>query len=173
MSELTVLHEAIEVTLRERIPAFRHVEPYPELNKGMGEPALVFAMTGMAPAPSADSGTGKIALNCRFQAVILVDSTRNRAPLQAAILASRVATVLRGQYWDVDFVEEPTHITVQPDGSTPELAQFCVWVVEWMQVVHFGEFEWPWEDEPPGTLMFGLMADASSSAEEYVAPEDL
>lgn len=171
MSELTVLHEAIEVTFRERIPAFRHVEPYPELNKAMGEPALVFAMTGMAPGP--DDGTGKTAMNCRFQAVILVDSTRNRAPLQAAILASRVATALRGQYWDVDFVEEPTHITVQPDGSTPELAQFCVWVVEWMQVVHFGEFEWPWADEPPGTLMFGLSIGESSSADEYVAADGL
>lgn len=41
-----MLHEAIEATFRERIPAFKHVEPYPELNKEMGEPALVFAVTG-------------------------------------------------------------------------------------------------------------------------------
>ena len=157
VSELTALHEAIEATFRERIPAFKHVEPYPELNKEMGEPALVFAVTGMGPAD--DTGTGKTSLTCQFQAVVLVDATRTRAPLQAAILASRVATVLHAQYWDLDFVDAPTHVQVQPDGSTPELAQFCVWVVEWRQVVHFGEFEWPWEDEAPGSLVFGLGGD--------------
>ena len=160
-----MLHEAIEATFRERIPAFKHVEPYPELNKEMGEPALVFAVTGMGEVD--DTGTGKTTLNCRFQAVVLVDATRKRAPLQAAILAGRVATVLHGQYWGLDFVESPEHIQVQPDGSTPELAQFCVWVVEWMQVVHFGEFSWPWPDEPPGTLLISV------NDEDHVAPEDL
>lgn len=149
-----MLHEAIEAIFRERIPAFKHVEPYPELNKEMGEPALVFAMTGMGDA--SDTGTGKTSLTCRFQAVVLVDATRKRAPLQASILAGRVATVLHNQYWDLDFVDAPKNIQVQPDGSTPELAQFCVWVVEWMQVVHFGEFEWPWPDETPGSLMFSV-----------------
>ena len=69
-----MLHEAIEATFRERIPAFKHVEPYPELNKEMGEPALVFAVTGMGEVDN--TGTGKITLNCRFQAVVLVDATR-------------------------------------------------------------------------------------------------
>ena len=154
VSELTMLHDAIEAIFRERIPAFKHVEPYPELNKEMGEPALVFAMTGMGDA--SDTGTGKTSLTCRFQAVVLVDATRKRAPLQASILAGRVATVLHNQYWDLDFVDAPKNIQVQPDGYTPELAQFCVWVVEWMQVVHFGEFEWPWPDETPGSLMFSV-----------------
>jgi hypothetical protein len=170
VSELTALHQAIEATFKARIPAFKHVEAYAELGKDMGEPALLFAMTGAAPAP--DTGTGKTALNCRFQAAVLVDATRKRAPLQAAILASRVAVVLRGQYWDVDFVEEPTHVQVLPDGSVPELAQFCVWVVEWFQVVHFGELEWPWEDEPPGSLLFGIHPGAVDPDAPLVTPED-
>lgn len=154
VSELTALHGAIEAAFKARVPAFKHVEAYAELGEDMGEPALLFAMTGAAPAP--DTGTGKTALNCRFQAAVLVDATRTKAPLQAAILAGRVAVVLRGQYWDLDFVEAPTHIQVQPDGSVPELAQYCVWVVEWFQVVHFGESEWSWETEAPGSLVFNL-----------------
>lgn len=160
-----MLHDAIEATFREQIKAFKHVEPYPELNKEMGEPALVFAVTGMGAA--ADTGTGKTSLTCRIQAAVLVDSTRKRAPLQAAILAGRVATVVHGQYWGLDFVDAPEHIQVQPDGSTPELAQFCVWVVEWMQVVHFGEFEWPWPDEPPGSLTFKVYVGEDDQPEVF------
>lgn len=157
VSELTILHEAIEATLTERMPRVVEVKAYPELESIVAEPSLLFALVDMKP--SEDSGTGKTAMACQFQAAILVDATRTRAPLQAAILAAQLANVLRGQYWDLEFVDAPTRVHARPDGSTPELAQFCVWVVDWVQVVHFGEFEWPWPDEAPGTLLFGLGDD--------------
>lgn len=157
VSELTILHEAIEATLRERMPKVVHVEAYPELESIVAEPALLFALVDMKPGE--DTGTGKTAMACQFQAAILVDATRTRAPLQAAILAAQLANVLRGQYWDLEFVDAPSRVHARPDGSTPELAQFCVWVVDWLQVVHFGEFEWPWPDEAPGTLVFDLGSD--------------
>ena len=154
VSELTILHEAIEATLRERMPKVVNVEAYPELGSVVAEPALLFALVDMKPGE--DTGTGKTAMACQFQAAILVDALRTRAPLQAAILAGQLAAVLRGQYWDLDFVEAPTRVHARPDGSTPELAQFCVWVVDWLQVVHFGEFEWPWPDEQPGSLVLSV-----------------
>lgn len=157
VSELTILHEAIEAILAERMPKVVEVKAYPELESIVAEPSLLFALVDMKPGE--DTGTGKTTMACQFQAAILVDATRTRAPLQAAILAAQLANVLRGQYWDLDFVDAPTRVHARPDGSTPELAQFCVWVVDWVQVVHFGEFEWPWPDEAPGTLLFGLGDD--------------
>lgn len=157
VSELTILHEAIEATLAERMPRVVEVKAYPELESIVAEPSLLFALVDMKPGE--DTGTGKTAMACQFQAAILVDATRTRAPLQAAILAAQLANVLRGQYWDLEFVDAPTRVHARPDGSTPELAQFCVWVVDWVQVVHFGEFEWPWPDEAPGTLVFDLGSD--------------
>lgn len=157
VSELTILHEAIEATLRERMPKVVHVEAYPELESIVAEPALLFALVDMKPGE--DKGTGKTAMVCQFQAAILVDATRSRAPLQAAILAAQLANVLRSQYWDLEFVDATSRVHARPDGSTPELAQFCVWVVDWVQEVHFGEFEWPWPDEAPGTLVFDLGSD--------------
>lgn len=154
VSELTILHEAIEATLRERMPKVVNVEAYPELASIVAEPALLFALVDMKPG--VDTGTGKTAMACQFQAAILVDAERTRAPLQAAILAGQLAAALRGQYWDLDFVEAPTQVHARPDGSTPEMAQFCVWVVDWLQVVHFGEFEWPWPDEQPGSLVLSV-----------------
>lgn len=163
VSELTILHEAIEATLRERMPKVVHVEAYPELESIVAEPALLFALVDMKPGE--DTGTGKTAMACQFQAAILVDATRPRAPLQAAILAAQLANVLRGQYWDLEFVDAPARVHARPDGSTPELAQFCVWVVDWLQVVHFGEFEWPWPDEVPGTLVFDVGGEESAGGE--------
>ena len=157
VSELTILHEAIEATLRERMPKVVHIEAYPELESIVAEPALLFALVDMKPGE--DTGTGKTAMACQFQAAILVDATRTRAPLQAAILAAQLANVLRGQYWDLEFVDATSRVHARPDGSTPELAQFCVWVVDWVQVVHFGEFEWPWPEEAPGTLVFDVGGD--------------
>lgn len=157
VSELTILHETIEAILAERMPKVVEVKAYPELESIVAEPSLLFALVDMKPGE--DTGTGKTAMACQFQAAILVDATRTRAPLQAAILAAQLANVLRGQYWDLEFVDAPTRVHARPDGSTPELAQFCVWVVDWVQMVHFGEFEWPWPDEAPGTLLFGLGDD--------------
>lgn len=160
VSELTILHEAIEATLRERMPRVVHVEAYPELESIVAEPALLFALVDMKPG--GDTGTGKTTMICQFQAAILVDATRPRAPLQAAILAAKLAAVLRGQYWDLDFVDAPSRVHARPDGSTPELSQFCVWVVDWVQEVHLGEIEWPWPDEAPGLLVLDVGGQGSA-----------
>lgn len=159
MSELTTLHEAMVATFRKRMPRVVQVEAFPELECEVRTPALLFALTDLSPGK--DRGTGKTALVGRFQSCILIDAVRKKAPLQAAILAAQMATVLHNQWWgDLDFVTgEPEHIHAQPEAPTKELEQFVMWSVEWTQAFEVGDFEWPWPDEPPGSLLVGINDD--------------
>ena len=167
MSELTTLHDAITRIISERMPRVLHVEQFPELDAKVNTPALLYGITDITLGT--DRGEGKTALVGRFQSCILVDADRPRASLQAAILATQMATVLKDQWWDLDFVTgPPEQVHAQPEAPTAELEQFVMWSVQWIQPFEVGEFTWPWPDEPPGSLVFNI-----EPGDEPVAPEDI
>ncbi|SDV01668.1 hypothetical protein [Pseudomonas vancouverensis] len=173
MSELTTLHKTITQTLKARLPKVLHVEEFPELGSEVKTPALLYGLTDLALGE--DRGEGKTALVGRFQGCILVEADRDKASLQAAILASQVAVILHNQYWDLEFVTgAPENIHAQPEAPTLELEQFVMWSVQWTQTFEVGELEWPWPDEPPGSLVFGFSPDTGPGNEhQYTAPEAL
>lgn len=167
MSELTTLHDAITRIISERMPRVLHVEQFPELDAQVNTPALLYGITDMTLGT--DRGEGKTALIGRFQSCILVDADRPKASLQAAILAAQMTTVLKDQWWDLDFVTgPPEQVHAQPEAPTAELEQFVMWSVQWVQPFEVGEFTWPWPDEPPGSLVFNI-----EPGDEPVAPEAL
>jgi hypothetical protein len=167
MSELTTLHDAITRILSERMPRVLHMEQFPELDAQVNTPALLYGITDMTLGT--DRGEGKTALIGRFQSCILVDADRPKASLQAAILAAQMTTVLKDQWWGVDFVTgPPEQVHAQPEAPTQELEQFVMWSVQWIQPFEVGEFTWPWPDEPPGSLVFNI-----EPGDEPVAPEEL
>ncbi|WP_462402173.1 hypothetical protein [Pseudomonas sp. Marseille-QA0332] len=171
-SELTRLHEAITATLQEALPRLQNIEAYPVLEEGMKLPALLYAITGMAPGP--DPGDGRTCIMATFEALILVEEARSQAPLQAAVLASKLVSVLDEQYWDLDFVDQVQDVQAMPSEATPALLQCVGWSVQWRQAVYLGDTEWPWPDEPPGTLVFAFDPDTGPGNEDqYRAPEDL
>lgn len=167
MSELTTLHEAITRTISAAMPKILHVEQFPELGSEVQTPALLYGLTDMTLGT--DRGEGKTALIGRFQSCILVDAVRKKASLQAAILASQMAVILKDQYWDLDFVTgPPENIHAQPEAPTQDLEQFVMWSVQWTQAFEIGTLEWPWPDEPPGSLLFGL---GDAPEDEFFPPE--
>lgn len=150
MSELTTLHDAITRIISERMPRVLHVEQFPELDAQVNTPALLYGITDMTLGT--DRGEGKTALIGRFQSCILVDADRPKASLQAAILAAQMTTVLKDQWWDLDFVTgPPEQVHAQPEAPTQELEQFVMWSVQWIQTFEVGEFTWPWPDESPSS----------------------
>ena len=42
------------------------------------------------------------------------------------------------------------------DWTQPDLDGYTVWLVEWTQQIYLGDEEWPWPDEPPGTLVLDV-----------------
>jgi len=169
VSELTTLHEAITRTVKAAMPQVLHVEEFPELGDEVQVPALLYGLTDLTLGE--DRGTGQTALIGRFQSCILIDATRPKASLQAAILASQLVVTLRYQMWGLDFVVgPPENVHAQPEAPEKDFEQFVMWSVQWTQAFEIGTLEWPWPDEPPGTLKFGFNDDPAS---EFFAPEDL
>lgn len=169
MSELTTLHDAITRIISERMPRVLHVEQFPELDAQVNTPALLYGITDMTLGT--DRGEGNTALIGRFQSCILIEADRPKASLQAAILAAQMTTVLKNQFWDLDFVTgPPEQVHAQPEAPTAELEQFVIWSVQWIQPFEVGELEWPWPDEPPGSLMFGFNDDTKG---QFFPPEEL
>ncbi|MEZ0197377.1 hypothetical protein AB9U01_25320 [Pseudomonas qingdaonensis] len=171
-SEFTLLHDAMTTAITDALPQCRHVEAYPKLvAEGMKLPALMFAMTAVEPGP--DPGDGRTCITATFEALILVEEARPRAPLQAAILAGHLVKLLRLQYWDQDFVGPVTDVRGMP-SETPEILQCVSWSVHWRQDIYLGDTAWLWDDEPPGSLMFAFHPDTGPGSEgSYVAPEDM
>ena len=170
-SELKQLHDAMTATLQAGLPQFQLVEAYPKLIKeGMPLPALLYAATNFAPG--ANSGDGRLCLKVTFEALILLESSRALAPLQAAILAAKLMQLLDLQYWDLDFVGPTENAQAMPAEVVPELARCVGWAVQWQQDVYLGETEWPWADEPPGSLVFAFDPDSGEGKEHhYRSPE--
>lgn len=149
-NELEQLHDAIACTIKAGMPDLLHVEAFPDLERRFRVPALFFGLTEFKPG--IDTGTGKTAVNGRFQALVLVNSVNPHAPLQCMWIATRLATLLRGQYWDLDFTEEPEGVHAEPTAH-PQLEAFVVWSVSWTQVFHVGdEAPWPWPEAYPESL---------------------
>ena len=155
------------------MPKILYVEQFPEMGQMVDVPALLYGLTDMTLGE--DRGTGQTALIGRFQSCILVEADRPKASLQAAILAGQMMTVLKDQWWDVDFVTgPPEQVHAQPEAPTLELEQFVMWSVQWIQAFELGDTDWPWPDEPPGSLVFGFSPDIGPGSEQrYVAPEDI
>lgn len=165
-SELHRLHEAMTDAIKAAMPQVVYVQDYPVLEEGMPLPALIYALTNLAPWE--DPGDGRVSLLATFEACILVESSRDRAPLQAAILAGKLVQLLHNQYWDLDFVDHVRDVQAMPTESIPELEQCSAWSVQWRQPVYLGETEWPWPDEPPGSLVFVVGPDAERAAPEEI-----
>ncbi|EJT83138.1 hypothetical protein PPS11_39563 [Pseudomonas putida S11] len=54
----------------------------------------------------------------------------------------------------------------------PELARCVGWAVQWRQDVYLGDTAWPWEDQPPGSLVFAFDPDSGPGSEDqYQSPE--
>lgn len=172
-SELKQLHDAMTATLQAQLPQFQHIEAYPKLIKeGMKLPALLYAATNFAPCD--DPGDGRLLLKVTFEALVLLESSRPLAPLQAAILASKLMQQLRLQYWGLDFVGPTVDVEAMPAEFAPQLARSVGWAVQWQQDVYLGDTEWPWENEPPGSLVFAIDPDSGPGNEGgYQSPEAL
>lgn len=168
--ELTQLHEAMTAIIKEAIPQLEGVEAYPVLEEGMAMPLMIYAMTNVQPGE--DPGDGRVCIVATFEACILVESARDKAPLQAAILATKLAALLHYQQWGLDFTMPVEGVQAMPTMPVPELAECSAWAVQWQQALYLGDTTWLWEDQPPGSLVFSFYPESGEGNEHnYQSPE--
>ncbi|WP_350649064.1 hypothetical protein [Pseudomonas sp. HY13-MNA-CIBAN-0226] len=170
---LEQLFEAVEQHLQVNLPGVEMVAVWPDLTTEQHIPLPAVFLELAEIEPGQDIGTGETALVCKFEARIVVDVIKAHHQRQAAYLATQLAVLLHAQTWGLE-VEPAEFVQALQDWTRPELDGYTVWLVEWTQTVYLGTEEWPWPDEPPGTLVFGFNQDTGPGHEgEYVAPEDL
>ena len=161
---LDLLYQAIEQHLQQHLPGVQLVSFWPDIQQHIPLPAVFLDIAEFEPGT--DIGTGETTLTLTFEARVIVDVIRADHYPQAVHLATQMAVLLRAQSWGLPV--EPTEFQrSSQDWTRPELDGYTVWLVEWTQTVYLGEQEWPWPDEPPGTLLISV------NDEDHVAPEDL
>lgn len=161
---LDLLYQAIEQHFQQHLPGVQRVSFWPDIQQHIPLPAVFLDIAEIEPGT--DIGTGETTLTITFEARVIVDVIRADRYPQAVHLATQLAVLLRAQSWGLP-VEPAEFQRSSQDWTRPELDGYTVWLVEWTQTVYLGEEEWPWPDEPPGTLLISV------NDEDYVAPEDL
>lgn len=159
------LYAAIEQHIADTISGLKYVGTMPDLRERVDVPAVVIELTELEPG--VDQGTGETALIARFEARVIVGSEREQCQQQAAFAAAQIAILLRTQTWGLE-VGQAEFVRCAQDWTRPELDGYAVWVVEWTQPIWLGAQEWPWPNQPPGTVVFQVGPDAES-----VEPEGL
>lgn len=158
MSDLNALHQAINTTLRAAMSPLETINFNTTVQPDTPLPALFHRIIGLKPG--VDPGDGHSRIIATFEARIHAP-----APLQATTLAAQLMVLLRKQFWDIDFVEEARAVLAQPIDD--------VWTVQWEQALHLGDAQWPWPNQPPGTLVLAFDPDSGPDHEStYQTPED-
>ena len=150
---LDQLYQAVEQHLTAHLPGVQTVSAWPDIQDRIALPAVFLELAEIEPG--VDIGTGETTLVCKFEARIIVDPIRPFHQQQAVQLATQLAVILRAQTWGLE-VEPAEFVQALQDWTQPALDGYTVWLVEWTQQVYVGPEEWPWPDQPPGTLLFGF-----------------
>ncbi|UVJ45540.1 hypothetical protein NVV94_08280 [Pseudomonas sp. LS1212] len=162
---LELLYSAIEARIAEAIPGLACVCTMPHMLNHVALPAVVIELVEFEPGQ--DPGTGETAVEVRFEARFIVGSEDVQCQQKVAFAAAQLSVLLRLQTWGLA-VEPAEFVRAAQDWTRPELDGYAVWVVEWTQGIYLGEEEWPWPNQPPGTLVLAVGPDG-----ERVHPEDL
>ena len=168
---LDLLYQAIEQLIQQHLPGVETVSFWPDIGNHIPLPAVFLDIAEIEPGE--DIGTGETTLTITFEARVIVDVIRNQHYQQAVHLATQLAVLLRMQSWGLEVGAAEFQRSTQ-DWTRPELDGYTVWLVEWTQTVFLGEKEWPWPDQPPGNLVWGLSPDIGPGSEgSYVPPETM
>lgn len=164
---LDQLYRAVEQHLEINLPGVQTVTAWPKISDRIALPAVFLELAEMEPGT--EIGTGETSLVCKFEARIIVDPIKPHHHQQAVQLATQLAVVLRAQTWGLG-VEPAEFVQALQDWTRPELDGYTVWLVEWTQQIYLGAEQWPWPDEPPGSLWFGFNDDVK---EDFVQAADV
>ena len=150
---LDLLYQTIEQHLQQSLGGIQLVSFWPDIKQHIPLPAVFLDIAEIEPGT--DIGNGESTLSVTFEARVIVDVIRAGHYQQAIHLATQLAVLLRTQTWGLA-VEPAEFKRSTQDWTRPELDGYTVWLVEWTQTIYLGETEWPWPDEPPGSLVFSV-----------------
>ncbi len=169
---LDQLHDAIVAAIQAQFPDLQTVEFYSDQRTdAMPKPACLLELAEMDAAPDIDPGTEQLAMQCRFEARLVIGFRTVKAKLEIRKLAGAFAAWLRkeNQRWGLP-VGPAEVIGCYQDDFVPDLDQYEVWRVEWVQVIHLGESVWKDDGtEVPTTVYLGQYPEIGlAHVDDYV-----
>jgi hypothetical protein len=171
---LDAFYGAVERHIAQHLPGAQQVRFWPQVGDALALPAILLEIAEFEPGE--DQGTGQTTLDCRCEARIVVAPELRDATRQAAHLSAQLAILLRAQTWELADVEPAHFQSAEQDYSRPELDNYLCWRVEWSQVLHLGEEEWPWPVEGPEDarciLLIGIDPDTGPGNEPHYVPAE-
>ncbi|MCG8294262.1 hypothetical protein [Pseudomonas entomophila] len=168
---LDQVYAAIEQHIAQTIPALAYVGTMPDRLEQVAVPAVVIEVAEWEPGP--DPGTGEVGVDIRFEARVIVAGEEDHSLRVAAFAAAQLTVLLRMQTWGLE-LEPAKFVRAAQDWTRPELDGYAVWVVEWTQVIYLGEEEWPWPNQPPGSIVWGFVPETGQGNEgSYLPPEGM
>lgn len=140
----------VETQVQQQLTGLNTVALWPDIRDRIQLPAMFLELAEIEPGR--EPGTGQVALVCRLEAYVIVAAETTGPHQQAAQLATQLAVLLHGQYWDLESVDVAEFVQAGPDWTKPELDSYTVWKVEWTQEVRLAQEQWPWPDAAPTFL---------------------
>ena len=155
-TQIQQYQDAIESKIKARFPVFNTVKPFPQerLHGEITLPAFLYEINELEAAPSHDGGSGQAPVDVRVECHLLFSFTDRDINRRAPALAADVLAFAHKQRWGVP-CEPCETIGAAPDSFNPELEQYCVWRVDWHQVLDLGDNVWANDpDAHPPTQIF-------------------
>lgn len=146
---LDLLNQAIVADIQAQFPQLKTVEFYREDRKTLPKPACLLSMTEFEGSPEDDPGTEQLAVLMKFEAELVIGFNEPDAKQQIRKLAASFSAWLNKRRWNNPTGATPKLPTgpcmvagAYPDEFQPELDQFEIWRIDWMQIVHLGDTVW-------------------------------
>lgn len=165
---LDTLFGVIEQQIRLAFPSLATVEfDREEASAPPQAPACVLELPEWEGLEGDDPETGQLAINCRFEARLLIGFNRPRAKAEVRKLAMALAAWLHKRTWRAQaHPSGQAQVTgAYRDDFSPVLDKYEAWRVEWTQVIHLGESAFKDTGTPPTAFIrMDPQADPASYA---------
>lgn len=169
VTQLEAYQAAVLAAIRARFPIFKTVDAFPEerMPKEVELPAFFFEINELEAAPTHDAGTGQAPIDVRVECHLIFSFKTPGVKNWLKSLAADVLAFAKLNRWGVRC--EPCQVIgAFPDSFHPDLVQFCVWRVEWHQVLDLGDSVWdalPGDPtSPPDKLFINAMVEPFDNA---------
>lgn len=168
---LDEVHSSIEDAIRTRFPTLATVEFYKQDRKVLDLPACLLEMSDLEP--TSDPGTEQLAVLARFEARLVIGKSQGsyNPELEVRKLAAAFGVFCKNQRWGIKGgAVGPAEIaSISEDPFSPDLDNYYVWAVEWVQEIFLGESVWDGEGVPITQVFLGISPDTGpENLDKYV-----
>ncbi|MCG7551568.1 hypothetical protein [Pseudoalteromonas sp. Of7M-16] len=157
-------HKGVSQWLLSNIHWLKSVECYPESGGAIDVPCGLFAISGWQPADH-HPGNGQLSLTLHCEILIAFSVEYSTHQLDVRNAAMALSIEVDNNSFDIPGVKPARLIGASPDALHPELDDYAVWSVQFVQSVTVGKSEFEPEEYRAGIRLAVDPVDVDNSSE--------